>query len=228
MNVQSIEYHPFLNPSPSDPYYIARISILKALSAIAPQTSGRILDIGSGTSRGYEGLFKPYVNEYLCLDRKSESGVDICSDCYNIPLEDESVDVIVSTQVLEHLDTPSKMLQESYRLLKPGGMVIMTIPMSWGLHEEPYDFYRYTQYGIQYLFTEAGYKDICVKPLEGVIASVFQLLIDEYHPSWLSKNPKLTNHVIKILNKIAFKLDKKFFAPRFCLTYLSTAKKLVN
>lgn len=220
-----LEFHPFLNPHPSDPYYLARLSILQALTQIAPQTSGRVLDIGSGLSRGYEGLFKPYVAEYLCLDRNPEHNVDICSDCYNIPLANESIDTIVSTQVLEHLDTPMKMLQESHRILKSGGMAIMTIPMAWGLHEEPYDFYRYTKYGIEHLFAEAGYVDISVKPLEGLFASVIQLIIDEYHAIWSQRYPKPTSHAIKLINKTALWLDRKFPTQRFCLTYLATARK---
>ncbi|MBF2066006.1 MAG: class I SAM-dependent methyltransferase [Calothrix sp. C42_A2020_038] len=221
-------YDYFLNPHISEPHYIARLGIIRDLSELAKETTGRVLDIGSGASRGYEKLFKPYVSEYLCLDRNPESNVDICSDCYNIPLDDNCIDVVLSTQVLEHLDNPSLMLKESYRVLKPGGTAIMTIPMSWGLHEEPDDFYRYTKYGIQYLLSEAGYVDIQIKPLEGLLASVIQLIIDEYYAIWLKSNKSAANHAVTILNKIALWLDKKFPTQRFCLTYLSTAHKPSN
>ncbi|NDJ16280.1 class I SAM-dependent methyltransferase [Myxacorys almedinensis] len=221
------EIHPFLNPHPCDPHYIARFSMLQGLSAIAPTVRGRVLDIGSGHLRGYEGLFKPYVDEYLCLDRQNIPTVDICSDCYDIPLDSHSFDSIVSTQALEHLDTPAAMLEESYRLLKPGGRLILTAPMTWGTHEEPYDFYRYTEFGIHHLLKHVGYIDITVEPLEGLMATIVQILIDEYHFEWRARNKKMCDFFIRHLNAIALRLDRKFPTRRICLTYLSVAVKPV-
>lgn len=222
------DFHPFLNPHPSDPHYIARFTMLKGLSAIAPTASGRVLDIGSGNLRGYEELFKPYVEQYLCLDRQDVPTVDICSDCYDIPLDSESFDVVVSTQALEHLDTPAAMLKESYRLLKPGGRLILTAPMTWGTHEEPYDFYRYTEFGIHHLLGQAGYTEITVEPLEGLMATLVQLFIDEYHFKWRAKNKRVCDFVIKHLNSLALSLDRRFPTRRICLTYLSTAVKPIS
>lgn len=222
------EYNYFLHPNPSEPHYIARSKILRALGSVAPKTKGRVLDIGCGEFRGYEGLFKPYVDEYLCLDRMQKESIDICSDCYNIPLENNSFDTVLSTQVLEHLESPNKMISESYRLLKPGGLFIMTVPMTWGLHEEPYDFYRYTKYGIKHFLVEAGYTEINVEPLEGLFASLIQLLVDEYYAVWHSWNKKVFTFVIYCLNKLGFLLDEKFPTQRLCLTYISTARKPGN
>ncbi|BAZ09912.1 hypothetical protein NIES4071_17260 [Calothrix sp. NIES-4071] len=220
------QYDYFLNPHPREAHYIARSSIITALTQLAPKTNGRVLDIGSGESRGYEGLFKPYIDEYLCLDRQQKDTIDICADCCSLPVEDNSFDVVISTQVLEHLESPTLMLKESYRVLKPKGLLIMTVPMVWGLHEEPYDFFRYTEYGINHLLETSGYTDISIKPLEGLFASVFQLVIDEYYQAWLSWNGNIYNFIIPYLNKLAIFLDKTFPTRRLCLTYLATAVKI--
>ncbi len=218
-------FHYYLRPHPTNPHYIARSTIIAALAKLAPTVKGRMVDIGSGHSRGYEDLFKANVDEYLCIDRQYAENVDLCADCYDIPLPDESVDTVLSTQVLEHLTTPDLMLQEAYRLLKPEGNLILTAPMVWGLHEEPVDFYRYTEYGLYYLLEQAGYIDVEVQPLEGLFAVLIQMVVDEYYADWLAKHQRLASFSIKTLNRFALWLDKAVPTRRLCLTYLATATK---
>jgi|GEM_PF-573647 len=217
--------HYYLNPHPQDPHYIARSTIIAALAKLAPTVKGRMVDIGSGHSRGYEDLFKTRVDEYLCIDQQYAENVDICTDCYDVPLPDDSVDTILSTQMLEHLDTPALMLQETYRLLKSNGKLILTVPMVWGLHEEPIDFYRYTEYGLRYLLEQAGYIDIEVQPLEGLFSVLIQMFVDEYHAGWLAKHQRFASFGIRALNRVAQWLDQAFPTRRLCLTYLATATK---
>lgn len=167
-------FHYYLRPHPQDPHYLARSTIIAALSKLAPTVKGRMIDLGSGHSRGYEGLFKEHVDEYLCIDWQYAENVDICADCYNIPLPDASIDTVLSTQMLEHLVTPERMLKEAFRLLKPGGSLILTAPMVWGLHEEPVDFYRFTEYGLRYLLEHAGFSEIRIQPLEGLLQCCYK------------------------------------------------------
>lgn len=219
------EFHYYIHPHPQDPHYIARSTIVAALLELVPTVKGRMVDIGSGHSRGYEGLFKSHVCEYLCVDQQYAENVDICADCYNIPLPEGSIDTILSTQVLEHLSTPDLMLKEAYRLLKPGGNLILTAPMVWGLHEEPVDFYRYTEYGLRYLLEHVGYVNVKVQPLEGLFAVLLQMIIDEYYATWLAKNQRFASLLIGGLNRLALWLDQIFPTRRLCLTYVVTAFK---
>jgi len=103
-------FHYFLRPHPQDPHYLARSTMAAVLAKLAPTVKGRMVDMGSGQSRGYEGLFKAYVSEYVCVDWQYAENVDLCANCYDIPLPDASVDTIMSTQMLEHLVTPELML----------------------------------------------------------------------------------------------------------------------
>jgi SAM-dependent methyltransferase len=221
------EGHPYyLYPDRQDPHYLARSTMIAALSQLAPTLArGRMVDLGSGLARGYEAIFKPYVTEYLCADRQYADRVDICADCCNLPLPDCSIDTILSTQVLEHVENPPLLIQEAYRLLKPGGTLILTAPMVWGLHEEPADFYRYTEHGLRYLLQQAGYGEIQIQPLEGPWAVVFQMVMDEYHLVWTRKSPYWSRRLIGGLNRLALWLDRKFPSRRLCLTYVATARR---
>ncbi|XGV98057.1 MAG: methyltransferase domain-containing protein [Leptolyngbya sp. BL-A-14] len=218
-------FHYYLRPHPQDPHYLARSTIIAALSKLAPTVKGRMIDLGSGHSRGYEGLFKEHVDEYLCIDWQYAENVDICADCYNIPLPDASIDTVLSTQMLEHLVTPERMLKEAFRLLKPGGSLILTAPMVWGLHEEPVDFYRFTEYGLRYLLEHAGFSEIRIQPLEGLFAVLLQMVLDEYYAVWLAKHQRLAKSCIGLLNRLALWLDQVLPTRRLCLTYFATATK---
>jgi SAM-dependent methyltransferase len=68
------------------------------------------------------------------------------------------------------------MLQEAYRLLKPGGYIILSAPMAWEHHETPYDFFRFTRYGLTYLFEKAGFNIVYIKANGGKWALLGQLM----------------------------------------------------
>jgi SAM-dependent methyltransferase len=98
-----------------------------------------------------------HVRSYRSLDLNSDAKPDIVGSAEAIPLPDGSVDSVLCTQMLEHVPHPWKVLSEIFRVLKPGGKVLLTAPQLNELHEEPLDFYRYTKYGLTVLCTEAGF-----------------------------------------------------------------------
>ena len=95
-------------------------------------------------------------------DAQDMSGV-IASDRY---------DTVLFLEVLEHVPNPFKVVAELFRILRSGGKVILSVPHLSRLHEEPYDFYRYTKYGLRHLFEEAGFKDIQIIPRGGFLDGV--------------------------------------------------------
>jgi SAM-dependent methyltransferase len=159
--------------------------VARAVQACA---SGRLLDVGCG-SRPFADLLESHSNRSLGIEvdvqrygRKSNSaeGMIACSgveepECLpdawasglQLPFRDASFDTAVSFQVLEHVPEPAQMLSEIGRVLKPGGVLILTAPHIWGIHEEPNDFYRYTPYGLRYLAETAGLRVHSVVPLAG-------------------------------------------------------------
>jgi len=116
-----------------------------------------VLDIGCG--------HKPYRDHfgrsrYFGMDRTAEdSRPDFLGDACRIPIQTGAVDIVFSTQVIEHVPKPDQMLREFNRVLKPGGFLVLTGPMYWPLHEEPFDFYRFTKYGFVHLLRESGFAD---------------------------------------------------------------------
>ncbi len=110
---------------------------------------GTILDIGAGDLRYknlIEGLNCKYISAEFCNEK-----VDIRCDAHNLPFKNESFDAILCSQVLEHLKNPFLAISEIERVLKIKGKLILTVPMSIYIHEAPYDFYRFTEYGIKNL-----------------------------------------------------------------------------
>jgi ubiquinone/menaquinone biosynthesis C-methylase UbiE len=142
--------------------------------------SGRLLDIGCGT-KPYQDLLHHYVTEHVGIDQEGtlhdKSNIDLFGTAYQIPAEDASFDSVICTAVLEHLEEPELALRECYRVLKSGGMAIYSAPFIWHLHEEPRDFYRFSKYGLKYLFEKVGFEIIELKALSGFWITFAQLFV---------------------------------------------------
>lgn len=134
-----------------------------------------VLDIGAG-SCPYEPLFEHC--RYETQDFKSLKGeqlnlgqygrIDYICDATDIPVSNASFDVVLCTEVLEHVPEPIRVLKEIARILKPGGKLIMTAPLGSGIHQEPYHFYGgYTPFWYQRFLSEAGFENLSVEPNAG-------------------------------------------------------------
>lgn len=95
------------------------------------------------------------------------SQLDINGDLRDIPLENNSVDVIISIQVFEHLPEPWKVLAEFNRILKIDGYVFITCPQGEPQHQVPYDFFRYTPFGLRNLLEANEFEVVWIKPQLG-------------------------------------------------------------
>ena len=134
-----------------------------------------VVDIGAGKAP-FRKLIK--AKKYIGIDiedRGFGDGLIIADINECVPLKDQSVDLVLMTEVLEHIKEPKAVLAEVYRILKPGGKLILTTPFVWPEHEAPNDFYRYTKYGLEYLLREAGFVNIDIKPSSGYGRTLLQL-----------------------------------------------------
>ena len=131
-----------------------------AIKKAASHVKGMTLDIGCGI-KPYRDLLAVKCEKYVGLEHPRTlhglSAVDVAGDGLVLPFIDGCFDTAVSFQVLEHVPEPSQFLVEAFRVLKPGGKAILMTPFMWGEHEPPYDYYRYTQYGLRYLSDIAGF-----------------------------------------------------------------------
>src|SRR5437764_602685 len=141
-----------------NPFYFARKGLFDAVGKLAPNVRGKVLDVGCG-SKPYRELFT--VDSYIGLDTArsghdhSHSQVDVEYDGEVFPFADAEFDSVVCFQVLEHVFHPEQFLGEIRRVLRPGGKLLLTVPFVWDEHEQPYDFARYSSFGLRHLL-EAG------------------------------------------------------------------------
>jgi SAM-dependent methyltransferase len=155
----------------------AAILAFVAEAAAALPRGSRVLDAGAGDAP-YRELFGGH--DYVTADWSNSPhaggrDADVVAPLDALPLRDASFDAVVCTQVLEHVPRPATVLAELGRVLRPGGRLWLTVPFVGELHEEPFDFYRYTPYALRELLAEAGFRGTDVRPLGGYFTALAQL-----------------------------------------------------
>ncbi len=113
-----------------------------------------VLDVGCGEAP-YKDLFGDARYIGMNYDSLSASP-DICGDALSLPVRENSVDIVLASQVIEHVRNPFVMLSEIFRVLQPGGYLVLSAPFYWPIHEAPHDYFRFTHYGLSEVITEAG------------------------------------------------------------------------
>jgi SAM-dependent methyltransferase len=164
-----------------NPVYIIRSGLYREISRIAPTLSGDILDFGCG-SKPYESLFIN-AKSYIGVDLQSighnhlDSKVDHYYNGSTLPFLNESFDAVVCFEVFEHVFNIKEVLSEIHRVLKPNGKILLSAPFAWDEHEVPYDFARYTSYGLTHLMNNNGFKVIELAKTTTYVLAIFQILI---------------------------------------------------
>jgi SAM-dependent methyltransferase len=142
---------------PADHSYLCVHLIERSIAGLALRLRGRMIDVGCGR-QPYRASFA-HLTEIVACDFDGARGtVDFTCPADRIPVEAESFDSVLCTEVLEHVPDPSAVWREFFRILRPGGRVLLTTPMYWPAHEEPYDFWRFTRCGLRRVAEEAGFR----------------------------------------------------------------------
>jgi SAM-dependent methyltransferase len=194
---------------------------------------GRLIDIGCG-SKPYSHLISAYISEHVGVDRQDtlhdQSNIDLFGTAYQIPCPKESFESAICTAVLEHLEEPELALRECYRVLKHEGIAIYSVPFIWHLHEEPRDFYRFSKYGLKYLFEKVGFEILELKALSGFWITFGQLLV--YNLYRLDKGPLRWFHIIDaiglMIQAIAYILDRFDKTEQWTWMYMIVVRKNGN
>lgn len=109
-------------------------------------TAARTLDLGASVG--------PYATSFpnrVSADIVAAPGVQVVSDAHALAFGDASFDAILTTEMLEHLREPQRAIDEMFRVLSPGGTLLLTTRFVFPLHDAPHDYFRYTRYGLQHL-----------------------------------------------------------------------------
>ena len=174
------QYHPTFAGFWVNPFWLCRRELYCKLHNYAPSMQGRILDFGCGTGP-YRALLTA-ATEYIGLEYDSPENrvnkrADIYYDGQTIPLDDASLDGVLSTQTLEHVPNPKRIVSEWARVLRPGGHLLLTVPFIWPEHEMPFDFQRYTTNGLRLMLEKGGFEIIAQERLLCDCRAPAQLLL---------------------------------------------------
>jgi SAM-dependent methyltransferase len=170
--------------------YLTTVMLENSLRQCRHYVKGKTLDVGCGM-RPYEKTFFSGATEYIGCDYLSDrSRPDVVCSATELTFPDNAFDTVVSTEVLEHVPEPQKAMNEMYRVLKPGGYLVLSTPMYWPRHEVPYDFFRYPYDGMLHLVKTSGLELVRIFNRGRSYAMVGQVL-QHTHPvrarwvSWL-------------------------------------------
>lgn len=153
-----------------------------AQQAATIPSGSRILDVGAG-SAPYRRLFRHCIYKTHDFEQLEDeqlrfggyAQIDVVSDAKAVPVPDASFDVVICTEVLEHVPEPIVVVRELGRIIAPGGRLVLTAPLGSGIHQEPYHFYGgYTPYWYRKFLDEAGFESIVVTPNAGSLRHIAQ------------------------------------------------------
>lgn len=191
---------------------IRRELLDRCFEEFAPLGSGKAIDIG-GENQNLRGSFNraAYRNfHWLVVNIDEGANPDLVSDASEIPLPSNSFELIIMSEVLEHLESPDAALREVGRLLTPSGQAIITMPFLYQVHGDPHDFQRWTPQKFRIECQAAGLRILELKPMGGLIAVVFDLL--RSYVFRLQSNPiraKLLRYILRSLRKLVVQKSTK-------------------
>ncbi len=208
--------------------------INEKIHALLPRFSGVVLDLGCG-ERPFEQDILRYADTYIGVDWpntlhgfKADIGADLNKP---LPLGNGIADHVISFSVLEHLAEPGMMLREAFRVLRAGGSITLSVPFQWWLHEAPWDYQRYTCYGLEYQLRKVGFENILIEPTTG-FWSMWVLKLN-YQLARLIIGPRPVRAIIRVClvpvwwfgQTIALLMDRVWKEDRETATYIAVACK---
>lgn len=166
--------------------------------SFARRLSGTVVDLGSG-AQPYREDVRGLGCKYVAVDWSNSyhpAKPDVLADLnVGVELPDSCADHVISFSVLEHLHRPERLIQEARRILKPGGTLYLQVPFQWAVHEAPYDYVRFTRFGLENLFRDAGFKGVSIDADCGYwVAAALKL---NYHVRRLVRGPRATRWIIQ-------------------------------
>ena len=148
------------------------------------RSDAKTLDIGCGNDQ-YGELFPNCTT--LDVEPREGVHVDIIADAHDLSeIGDGSFDVVLCTEVLEHLHTPAQAISEFRRVLKPEGLLLLSTRFIFPIHDAPGDYYRYTKYGLQHLLKEFDIEELQSETSTGeTLAVLYQRIGFQCDTLWL-------------------------------------------
>ena len=186
---------------------------------------GRTLDLGAGKAK-YKHIITQASCEYITSDKFAGENVDVVCDIERTAFDDDYFDTVICTQVLEHLPNPWAAIQEMERILKPGGIAIVTVPFIGAYHEDPKDYFRYSPVGLEVIFYANNFETV-EKGYYGKRFTVLAQFIEfTYFNPYKKKKGKIARKFMKLVYSFGGFLDR-FIKDEivYTTTYIIARKK---
>lgn len=155
--------------------------VAQAYATMIPKYArGRLVDLGCGNVPLFE-TYRPYISDNICVDWPGTQHSNEYLDCEcdltaPLPFADRTFDTVILSDVLEHLPRPEAAWREMARILAPGGKVLLTVPFFYWLHEQPHDYYRYTEFALRRFAETNGFRVIFLEPLGGALEIITDIV----------------------------------------------------
>jgi len=135
------------------------------LAECKPLLKGKVLNAGAGVRDVSHLIEGELTNQDITWPGDDRTDIHIYSPLHRIPIDSNYFDAILCIAVLEHVENPEEVVPELYRVLKPGGHLILEVPFLQPEHKVPTDFQRYTKDGLVRLVSHHGFS---VKQIKGL------------------------------------------------------------
>jgi SAM-dependent methyltransferase len=160
-----------------NPFYLSRRDLAAAMRGLAGNVRGRVLDVGCG-QKPYARMFN--FSEYVGVEvdtpeNRAQKRAEVYYDGKVLPFGDAEFDTVLCNQVLEHVFEPDAFVTELARVLRPGGTLVLTVPFVWDEHEQPWDYARYSSFGLRHLLSKHGFEIGTQRKTLANVGVLFQL-----------------------------------------------------
>jgi SAM-dependent methyltransferase len=182
---------------------------LRALSGdLRVPPGGRVLDYGSAEAP-YRSFFRPDA-EFVTADLPGnpDASLELNADG-TVPAPDESFDAVLSTQVLEHVPDPQLYLSECFRVLRPGGRMLLSTHGIFIYHPDPEDYWRWTAAGLRHAVGRPGFEVVRFEGIIGLMSTGLQLVQDATYDSLPGRARPLVALVMQTLIRLADRLQSQ-------------------
>lgn len=130
---------------------LANELLLREVLKTLPVVKGRVLDIGCG-EKPYKDIFASYIDAYIGIDLPqtlhAKYAIDVFSNAHYLPFRKDTFDTVLCLEMLEHAEKPLEVLKEIHTVLRKNGVLVLSVPQNYWIHNDPKDFYRFTQQGL--------------------------------------------------------------------------------
>lgn len=162
------------------PQFIMRNYVYEAIRQAKRYARGDLVDIGCGTMP-YKKELLPFLSSYTGVDHPKISKLyhgiekpDVLADARALPFKDGSFDTVLFLQVLEYIDEPQRAFSEISRILRLNGILILSVPFLYPIHDPPFDQARYTESFLLKLLKASSMRVLVCRSDGGILALVFQ------------------------------------------------------